>query len=143
MFTSYQHRDLDPYKHYLLLFELHLKYQSDTENTYSVHIFPDPRSRLATPRPLSAETINVLLSNIVMPNNDHQRARRCIAKTKKGSQCNNSIDCPHHRCEEPDCEEEVLHTRQGIPLTPLNLRQEHCLPRKNIYPAKRQAVWPE
>ena len=65
-----------------------------------------------------------------MPNNDHQRTRRCIAKTKRGSQCNNSVDCPYHRCEKSDCEEEALHTRRDIPLTPLNLRQEHYLTRK-------------
>ena len=79
------------------------------------------------PDPLSAETIKVLSSNFVMPNDEYPRARRCIAKTKSGCQCKNSVNCSYHRCNESDCEEEPSHSRRDTPLTPSNLRHDYYL----------------
>ena len=100
--------------------------QSDTENTYSVYIFPNPRSRLATAHLLSTEIINVLSSSIIMPQYNHQLTptRRCIALTRSGSQCKNTINCSHHRCKDRGCTKEK-HTRRDIPLTDLSIRQEY------------------
>ena len=100
--------------------------QSDTENTYSVHIFPNSRSRSATAHLLSTKIINVLSLSIIMPHNNHQPTptRRCIALTRSGSQCKNTINCSHHRCKDRGCTEEK-HTRRDIPSMPLSTRQEY------------------
>ena len=60
-----------------------------------------------------------------MPHNNPQQTRRCIARTRSGNQCKNTINCSHHRCKDRDCAEEISHTRRDIPLTPLSIRQEY------------------
>ena len=59
-----------------------------------------------------------------MAYNNHQPNRRCIALTKSGIQCKNTINCSHHRCNDRNCIKE-RHTRRNIPLTPLSIRQEY------------------
>ena len=66
-----------------------------------------------------------------MPNDDHQRTRRCIAKTRSGSQCKNTINCSHHRCKDLVCAGQLSHTRRDIPLTPLSIRQEYLAPARS------------
>ena len=104
------------------------KSQSDTKNIYSVHIFPNPRSRSAAARLLSIEIINALSSSIIMPRNNKQKppTRRCIALTKLGIQCKNTINCYHHRCPDKACPQGPQpHTSEEEEWTPLSIRQEY------------------